>query len=45
MGTKEKEGQPQMRMKRRKSEDNEKKIEVYYEPAERDSHGIILGCM
>ena len=28
-----------------KSEDNRKEIEVYYEPAERDSNGIIIGCM
>ena len=27
------------------SEDNGKEIEVYYEPAERDSNGIIIGCM
>ena len=26
-------------------EDNGKEIEVYYEPAERDSNGIIIGCM
>ena len=28
-----------------KGEDNGKEIEVYYEPAERDSNGIIIGCM
>ena len=27
------------------SEDNGKEIEVYYEPAERASNGIIIGCM
>ena len=27
------------------NEDNRKEIEVYYEPAERDSNGIIIGCM
>ena len=27
------------------NEDNGKEIEVYYEPAERDSNGIIIGCM
>ena len=26
-------------------EDNGKEIEVYYEPAERDSNSIIIGCM
>ena len=28
-----------------KSEDNGKKIEVYYEPAKRDSNSIIIGCI
>ena len=27
------------------SENNRKEIEVYYESAERDSNGIIIGCM
>ena len=27
------------------NEDNRKEIEVYYEPAERDSNSIIIGCM
>ena len=25
--------------------ENEKEIEVYYEPVERDSNSIIIGCM
>ena len=29
----------------KENEDNSKEIEVYYEPAERDSNGIIIGCM
>ena len=28
-----------------KNKDNRKEIEVYYEPAERESNGIIIGCM
>ena len=28
-----------------KSEDNGKEIEVYFEPAKRDSNGIIIGCI
>ena len=28
-----------------KSEDNGKEIEVYYEPAKRDSNSIIIGCI
>ena len=30
---------------RRNSGDNGKKIEVYNEPAKRDSNGIIIGCI
>ena len=30
---------------KKKCEDDGKEIEVYYEPAERDSNGIIIGCI
>ena len=31
--------------KKEESEDNEKEIEVYYDPVKRDSIGIIIGCI
>ena len=30
---------------KKKCEDNRGEIEVYYEPVERDSNGIIIGCI
>ena len=31
--------------KKEKSDNDGKEIEVYYEPAKRDSNGIIIGCI
>ena len=36
---------PNENKEKKKCEDDGKEIEVYYEPAERDSNGIIIGCV
>ena len=36
---------PNENKEKKKCEDNRGEMEVYYEPAERDSNGIIIGCV
>ena len=36
---------PNENKEKKKCEDNGKEIEVYCEPVERDSNGIIIGCV